>query len=201
MSSFGASLNRSLGHGLSEGAIKARSGKVRRAAIFGLVLAALTGLSLPAYAEDAASAASVTSGGAAPVPEVMSPVGIWRTIDDQTHEPKAYIQITRDASGVLTGKILRGINDDPTTPPKFCTACTDERKDQPMKGLTIIRNLKLNGDMWEGGDILDPENGKTYHCRIHVEDSGHKLVVRGYLGVPLLGRSQTWIRDDAATLK
>lgn len=130
--------------------------------------------------------------------DLMSPVGIWRTIDDTTHKPKALIQIERNAEGVLSGKILTGLGAS-HSPGSRCTACVDDRKNQPMQGLTIIRDMKQNGDEWEGGNILDPENGKTYHCRIRVEDGGDKLIVRGYLGVPLIGRSQTWIRQrDAA---
>lgn len=129
-----------------------------------------------------------------------SPIGVWQTIDDTTHKPKALIEITRDASGTLSGKVLAGVGPD-DNPGKRCTACTDERKDQLIRGMTIMKNLKQNGDLWENGEILDPENGKTYHCQIHVEDNGNKLVVRGYIGVPLLGRSQTWLRDNGTVIK
>ncbi|CAG4910052.1 DUF2147 domain-containing protein [Paraburkholderia gardini] len=121
-------------------------------------------------------------------------IGTWQTIDDHTGQPKALIQITSDGNGNLTGKIIRGLNPN-DNPDRRCTACTDERKDQLMLGMTIINDMKKDGDGWDGGHILDPENGKLYKCKMHLEDGGQKLVVRGYIGVSLLGRSQTWIRQ------
>ncbi|MGI4860273.1 MAG: DUF2147 domain-containing protein [Janthinobacterium lividum] len=147
-------------------------------------------------AHAAADTAAPSVGDTTPA-DPTSPIGVWRTVDDRTHEPKALIEIARDPSGALTGRILTGLGRN-HHPGSRCTACTDERKDQPMQGLTIIRHLQRNGDVWEGGEILDPENGKTYHCRMQLADQGARLIVRGYLGVPLLGRSQTWIRDTAS---
>ncbi|MGI4984774.1 MAG: DUF2147 domain-containing protein [Janthinobacterium lividum] len=149
---------------------------------------------LGTVAAHAADAATAPSGGNVTPTDPTSPVGIWRTVDDHTHEAKALIEITRESSGALTGRILTGLGRN-HHPDSRCTACTDERKDQPMQGLTIIRHLQQNGDIWDGGEILDPENGKTYHCRLQLADQGRQLIVRGYLGVPLLGRSQTWTRE------
>ncbi len=126
-----------------------------------------------------------------------TPVGVWRTIDDNTHQPKALVQITESADGTLSGKVIKGLNPH-DNPGKQCTACTDDRKDQPILGMTIIKNMKQDGDKWDGGNILDPENGKIYKCNMHLEDGGQKLVVRGFIGISLLGRSQTWIREDSA---
>lgn len=127
--------------------------------------------------------------------QAASPTGLWQTIDDKTGQPKALVQIVQDGDGTLTGKILTGLgsNDDPN---RRCTACTDSRKDQLMKGMTIIDGMKADGDTWDGGQILDPENGKLYKCKMHLDEGGQKLVVRGYIGVSLLGRSQTWIRQQ-----
>lgn len=126
---------------------------------------------------------------------VDSPVGTWRTIDDHTGKPKALVQIEQDATGELSGKVIKGLAANEQTD-RRCTACTDARKDQPIVGMTIINNMKRVGDAWDDGQILDPENGKTYKCKMHLEDGGNKLVVRGYIGVSLLGRSQTWIRQQ-----
>ena len=126
-----------------------------------------------------------------------TPVGVWQTIDDNTHQPKALVQISRGDDGALSGKVVKGLNPN-EKPGKLCTACTDDRKDKPILGMTIIKDMRQNGDKWDGGNILDPENGKVYKCNMHLEDGGRKLVVRGYIGVSLLGRSQTWIRQDAA---
>jgi uncharacterized protein (DUF2147 family) len=124
-----------------------------------------------------------------------SPIGTWQTIDDHTGQPKALVQITADSGGALDGKVIKGLgpNDQPD---RRCTECTDARKDQLILGMTIINDMKKTDDGWDGGQILDPENGKVYKCKMHLEDGGQKLVVRGYIGVSLLGRSQTWIRQQ-----
>jgi len=125
-----------------------------------------------------------------------SPVGLWKTIDDETKQEKSLVRIT-ETGGVLTGKIEKLLN--PSQPDPKCDKCADERKDKPIAGLTIIRNVKKDddkADLWEGGDILDPNNGKVYKVRLKPEDGGKKLSVRGYIGMPMLGRSQTWIRVE-----
>jgi uncharacterized protein (DUF2147 family) len=126
-----------------------------------------------------------------------TPVGVWRTIDDHTHQPKALVEITQHDDGTLSGKVIKGLNPN-DSPDRRCTECTDERKDQKILGMTIIKDMKKDGDSWDGGRILDPENGKVYRCKMHLEDGGQKLVVRGYIGISLLGRSQTWIRQSDA---
>jgi uncharacterized protein (DUF2147 family) len=127
--------------------------------------------------------------------DLSTPVGQWKTIDDASGEAKAVIQISASGDGQLSGKIVRGIgrlND----PERRCTACTGDRKDQLLKGMTIIEGMRQDGDEWSGGQILDPSNGKFYKCKMTLEDGGQKLVVRGYIGVSLLGRSQTWLREQ-----
>lgn len=126
--------------------------------------------------------------------QTASPVGTWQTIDDHTGQPKALVQITDDG-GSLNGKVIKGLNAN-DQPDRRCTACTDSRKDQLILGMTIINDMKKDGDGWDNGQILDPENGKIYKCKMRLEDGGNKLVVRGYIGVSLLGRSQTWIRQQ-----
>jgi len=146
----------------------------------------------------AAVAGALLAGAAAAFAQgVDTPVGVWQTIDDNTHQPKALVQISQSGDGTLSGKVIKGLNP-ADQPGKRCTACTDERKDQPILGMTIIKNMKQDGAKWDGGNILDPENGKVYKCNMHLEDGGQKLVVRGYIGFSLIGRSQTWIRQDAA---
>ena len=73
--------------------------------------------------------------------------------------------------------------------------CTDDRKNQPIIGLMIIRNVRLENGEYGGGDILDPDTGSVYRCKLHVEDGGAKLLVRGFIGISLLGRTQTWERQ------
>lgn len=122
-----------------------------------------------------------------------SPVGVWQTIDDHTGQPKALVQITQNDDGTLSGKVIKGLNPADKSD-RRCTECTDDRKDQRILGMTIIRDMKKDGDKWDGGNILDPENGKVYKCNMRLEEGGQKLVVRGYIGISLLGRSQTWNR-------
>ncbi len=104
---------------------------------------------------------------AAPVWAQMTPVGTWRSIDDKTGEAKAEIRIG-EAAGALTGRIEKSLKKD-SAPDATCTECTDDRKDKPIAGLEIIRGgKKADGkDVWEGGKILDPENGKEYRASLH----------------------------------
>ncbi|MEH6436350.1 DUF2147 domain-containing protein [Massilia sp. DD77] len=124
-----------------------------------------------------------------------SPVGTWKTIDDETGKPKALVRITEE-QGVLTGrieKLFRPANEDQN--PK-CVKCEGALKDQPMIGLTILSGLKKDGNEYTGGEILDPAKGKTYKSKASLKDGGSKLEVRGYIGAPMFGRSQTWVRDQ-----
>lgn len=124
-----------------------------------------------------------------------SPVGTWLTIDDNTHKPTALIQIMQSNDGALIGKAIKGLR--PTdSSERRCTECSDERKNQKIQGMTIMKNMKPDGDGWDGGKILDPDIGTEYSCKMHLEDGGRKLVVRGYIGFSLIGRTQVWIRQS-----
>ena len=124
-----------------------------------------------------------------------TPVGLWKSIDDETKTEKSLVRIT-EAGGTLTGKIEKLM--DPTKQDAKCDKCSDARKDQPVLGMTIITGVRAGSDktLWEGGEILDPNNGKTYKVRMKPVDGGRKLEVRGYIGAPMLGRTQTWIRVE-----
>lgn len=119
-----------------------------------------------------------------------SPVGLWRNVDDKTGETKAEIRIT-DSGGQLSGRIEKVLKKDGSS---TCDQCTDDRKGQPIVGLEIVRGgKKAEGkEVWEGGKILDPENGKEYRASYTPVDGGKKLEVRGYLGP--FWRTQTWQR-------
>jgi uncharacterized protein (DUF2147 family) len=124
-----------------------------------------------------------------------SPIGLWKTIDDATGKPKALVRIS-DAGGQLSGKIEKLFRPaDQDQNPK-CDKCSDARKDQPILGMTILQGLKQDGDEWNGGEILDPNNGKVYKSKLAVAEGGKKLNVRGYIGMPMLGRTQTWVREE-----
>ena len=124
-----------------------------------------------------------------------TPAGLWKTIDDETKAEKSLIRIS-DNGGVFTGKIEKILSDKPDAK---CIECSDERKDQPVQGMTILREVKADPEdkgTWQGGDILDPNNGKVYKVRLKTADAGKKLEVRGYIGTPMLGRTQTWLRVE-----
>jgi uncharacterized protein (DUF2147 family) len=126
-----------------------------------------------------------------------SPVGLWKTIDDATKKEKSLVRIS-DNGGVLNGRIEK-LLDPEAKADGVCDKCSDDRKGQPIVGLNIIRNVKANADdtsMWDGGEILDPNNGKVYRVRLKPVDGGKKLEVRGYIGAPLLGRTQVWHRVE-----
>lgn len=131
-------------------------------------------------------------GGASAAWAQMSPVGLWRNVDDKTGEPKAEVRIT-ERDGVLFGRIEKRLTPN-AKPDAVCDECTDDRKGQPMTGLEIIRGArKTDGkDLWEGGKILDPENGRNYTLKLTPIEGGSKLEVRGSFGP--FGRTQTWQR-------
>ena len=129
----------------------------------------------------------------APAWAQMTPEGLWRNIDDKSGEAKAEIRIQGNSAGVLTGVLEKRLAKD-AKPDDLCKECSDERKNQPILGLEIIRGAqKAEGkDVWEGGKILDPENGRNYTLRMTPIEGGKKLEVRGSIGP--FGRTQTWIR-------
>ncbi len=129
--------------------------------------------------------------------DMSTPVGLWRTIDDTTGQDRSLVRIVA-AGGALEGKVEKALNRMPDDDPDgLCRKCPDARKDQPIVGMTILTGLKQGGNaVWAGGEILDPGNGKTYRCKVKLIDGGRKLEVRGFIGVSLLGRTQTWVREE-----
>lgn len=125
--------------------------------------------------------------------ENTSVVGKWKTIDDETGQPKSIVEIFQDGDQIK-GRVAQLIN--PTEPDPKCKDCPGDKKDKPVTGLEIMWGLKESDKgEWSGGEILDPKKGKTYKCRLRLKDEGQKLEVRGFIGFSLLGRSQTWTRE------
>ncbi len=122
--------------------------------------------------------------------DLSSPVGLWAPTDG-SGRPLGLIRIFEE-NGAFYGRI------EPSSPSDDfsarCTRCTGDRKDQPIIGLVIMRHLKLKDAEYVGGDILDPSTGGVYRCKFSLTDGGRKLRMRGYLGVSLLGHTQTWVR-------
>lgn len=121
----------------------------------------------------------------------MSPVGVWRTVDDATGKAKSLIKIW-EKKGKIYGTVIKLI--DPDEPDPVCDKCSGKLHNKPIVGMTIMRGLSQDGDEYSGGTILDPESGKTYKVLIQVLPGGKKLKVRGYIGISLLGRTQHWHR-------
>ena len=124
-------------------------------------------------------------------------VGLWKTIDDHTGKARALIRIV-DVDGELHGTVEKLIRDPSEDPEPKCTKCDGSLKDQPVLGMTILWGLKKTSDaaVWSDGEIIDPDSGSVYHSKATLIENGQKLEVRGYVGLPLLGRTQTWVRVE-----
>ena len=122
-----------------------------------------------------------------------TPAGLWKTIDDDGKTEKSLVRIS-ESGGMYSGKIEKIF--DPAKQNAVCDKCSDERKDKPVVGMTILRNLREGDDkgVWEGGEVLDPNNGKTYRTRLKPIEGGKKLEMRGYIGI--FYRTQTWVRVE-----
>jgi len=129
----------------------------------------------------------------ADVAVAASPVGYWKTIDDETGNARSIVKLYKEGDKVV-GKLVQLYRQPDEEDDPFCDECEGELKKQKVNGLKILTDLEEDDDEWSGGDILDPNNGKTYSCYIEVQDGGKKLKVRGYIGFSLLGRTQYWYR-------
>ena len=117
--------------------------------------------------------------------------GLWEKAE--AGKPVVWVLVF-ERGGTYEGAIAKRFlkpGDDPGT---VCTKCADDRRNEPLLGLTFIRGMKRNGLKYEGGEILDPEEGKIYRCKLHPIDNGTRLEVRGFIGISLLGRTQVWER-------
>jgi uncharacterized protein (DUF2147 family) len=124
-----------------------------------------------------------------------NPVGLWRTIDDKSGKEKSLVRVT-ESNGQLQLTVEKLFREPGEEPNPLCDKCPGEKKNKPVIGMQIGSGLKKDGDVWSGGEILDPQNGKTYRCKVWLEDKGKKLNVRGFIGVSVLGRTQVWIREE-----
>jgi len=125
--------------------------------------------------------------------ETDSPAGLWKTIDDKTGKERSLVRIVEN-NGIFEGKVEKIFEQSDDDPNHLCKKCEGERKDKPIIGMTFLWGLKKDGDQYGGGEILDPKNGKIYRAKMRLTEGGRKLEVRGYIGLSLFGRSQTWLR-------
>ncbi len=119
-------------------------------------------------------------------------VGKWKTIDDETNTEKSIVQIWKAEDGFYYGKVMKVFEE--SKKDNVCDKCDpkDERYKQKIVGMKIIMKMKKTGENeWSEGTILDPNNGKVYKCKIYRE--GNNLMVRGFIGISVIGRTQTWL--------
>ena len=121
-----------------------------------------------------------------------SPVGRWQTLNRSDNSPAGVVRL-QIVNGELDGWIDQIY--DPARRALRCTRCDGPLRDQPFQGLQILHGLHPDGDVWDGGTVLDPDTGRTYKASVRMIDPGH-LVIRGYVGISLFGGSQTWTRVD-----
>ena len=125
-----------------------------------------------------------------------TPAGLWKTIDDDGKTEKSLVRIVNNG-GVYSGKVEKIF--DESKAKEVCAKCDDERKDKPIVGMTIIWEIKQDPEepgLFNGGQILDPAKGSSYKLRLKPIEGGKKLEVRGYIGSPMFGRTQTWVRVE-----
>jgi uncharacterized protein (DUF2147 family) len=135
------------------------------------------------------SPASVLSAAAGDA-RLASPVGLWQPLDS-SGKPLGLIRIY-EVKGLYYGRIEPMSATDGRS--ARCTRCTDDRHNKPIIGLELLRHLRPENGEYVGGDILDPDTGHIWSCKLRLTDGGRQLIMRGYLIIPLLGRSLTWRR-------
>lgn len=123
----------------------------------------------------------------------LTPVGLWQTYDDKKGDLRSTVRLEVQG-GELVGTIVKAFTRPGEPVPPVCDRCPGAFKDQPIEGLRFLWGLKGTGRQWDGGRVLDPEDGKVYRVKLTLSPDGQKLDVRGYIGVSMFGRTQTWKR-------
>jgi uncharacterized protein (DUF2147 family) len=127
--------------------------------------------------------------------EPSTPAGLWQTVSDRTGQPGGLVRVV-EVNGEYIGTVVAVFSPPASDAHPLCELCRGELKDKPIVGMIILRGVRQSGDGYSAGQILDPDEGEVYKCRIALLEDGRKLDVHGYIGIPLFGRSQTWIRKE-----
>lgn len=121
----------------------------------------------------------------------QSPIGTWKTIDDETSTATSLVKIYETKDGKLEGEVVKIL--EPGKEDATCIKCSGNKKDKPVKGMVILWDLTKDGEEWSGGQVLDPKKGKQYKCYIKMKGT-NLLELRGFIGMPMFGRTQVWER-------
>lgn len=129
--------------------------------------------------------------------------GLWRTIDDKTGFSKALVRIEQTSNGTYQGKIVKIIPRPDYKPQELCVKCPAPYTNKPILGLTILTGLSATSrdGRYDGAKVLDPLSGRIYSGKAKVSSDGRRLSMRGYVGVSMLGRSQSWVRESEEAMK
>ena len=117
--------------------------------------------------------------------------GLWKTVYEENNEPSSFIRL-QVKNGELTGTIVKLFDFDDDF---LCARCPGEKKDQPIVGMDLVYGLTQEDDMWTGGLLINPQNGKTYRCRLYLEDDD-TINLRGYFFIPAIGKTIKWYRVE-----
>jgi len=134
--------------------------------------------------------------------ENTSPEGYWKTIDDKSGEVKSIVKVWVEEDGTLSGRIMKIFPKPGEDPDPVCDKCKGKLKNQKTLGMVFMWGFSPRGDKWVDGEIVDPENGKQYHCQVYTRNEGRELKVYGYIRLIVkIGRTQTWLRTDETALE